>query len=189
MHAWLRHTSIAVVVAIGAAAGLTRVPTHAVMSTTQRDPVYAGMVGQWQGTMEVRDRLDAKHRVRMPAKVRVQPIPESDALELHVTARGETGAEFLDINRLLLNKGLTTAQWGNVRDSMPQRFDVRVNEITSPRAPLQIVLEGERSIDELPSTIRQTVTIAPGEIKILEETRAFGGEFEFSRSYVLRRVA
>jgi hypothetical protein len=175
-------------VAVGAAVAVLRVPAHVVTDTVKRDPVYAGMVGQWQGTVEVRDRLDATHRVKMPATVRVQAMPEADALEMRFTTRTQAGAEHSDTDQLLFNKALTAAQWGNVSDSAPQHFDVLVHDHHPSRAQLRIVMEGEKSVDEIPATVRQTVTLAPGEIHIVQETRMFGREFEFDREYVLRRV-
>jgi len=56
-------------------------------------------------------------------------------------------------------------------------------------SPLQFVMQREGIDAELwPETIRETVTIAPGEIRIVQERKNFGGAFEFRRAYRLRRV-
>ncbi len=180
--------AVGVAVVVAATLAARRVPTHVVTETVRRDPVYAGMVGQWQGTVEVRDSADTHHRVKMPARVRVQPMPKDDALEMQFTTRTESGTEHLDTDRLLLDKALTAAQWGDANDSTPQKFEVLVHDHHPSRALLRLVMEGEKSVDEIPATVRQTVTITPGEIHIVQETRRFGKEFEFDREYVLRRV-
>ena len=176
-------------VASGAIAALVQLPTRVIPATTRRDPVYAGMVGQWQGTLEVRDAHNGAQRVKFPAKVRVQPLPESDALEMHVTARSASGADFSDTDRLLFDKALTAAQWGGLGDSLPLHFDVQIRDSASAATPLRLVLEGETSVDEIPATRRQTVTILPGEIRIVQETRRFGQQFEFDRELRVRRVS
>lgn len=176
------------VVAVAATVALRRVPTQVVTETVRRDPVYAGMVGQWQGTVEVRDRHDARHRVKLPAKVHVQAMPEADALEMRYTTRTEAGAERHDTDTVLLDKALTGGQWGHANDSTPQKFEVMVHDHYPSRALLRLVMEGEKSVDEIPATVRQTVTIMPGEIHIVQETRKFGRDFEFDREVVLRRV-
>ena len=175
-------------------AAATTVRARGVTTTTRRDPVYAGLVGHWQGTVQVRDRRDTTRRVTLSTKVRVRPTPGSDALEMHFTTSNRTGGEWIDTDRLLFDTSMTAAQWGAMADSWPQHFDVQVldpraSTVTSPALPLRLVLEAEGSIDDSPATIRQTMTMRPGEIRIVQETRTDGGSFEFQREYVLRRIA
>jgi hypothetical protein len=188
MRSALLRTAAVIAVTVVVAVALTRVQSRVVTSVTQRDPVYAGMMGQWQGTLEVADQNNSAHRVRRPARVRVQAVPESDALEMHYTTRSAAGADSTDTDRLMLDNALTAGQWGGLSDSLPYKFEVRVHELPTGQSPLRLVLEGEQMGDDIPSTVRQTVTIKPGEIRIVQERRAFGGEFEFERAYVLRRV-
>lgn len=189
----LRVVSLCAVASLVIAAATT-VRTNGVTTTTRRDPVYAGLVGHWQGTVQVRDRWDSTRRVTMSTKVRVQPTPGSDALEMHFTTSNHSGGEWFDTDRLLFDTSMTAAQWGAMADSLPQHFDVRIlgaqpSTESSPALPLRLVLEAEGSIDDCPATIRETVTMRPGEIRIVQETRTDGGTFAFQREYVLRRIA
>lgn len=157
----------------------------------RRDPVYAGMVGKWQGTLEVRDVFDHSRRVTRPASVLVRPVPEADALEMRIATGVGPSATPVTTDRLQLDKAVTAARWGDADDQTPQQFDVKVHEAPeSPTAsqPLRLVLERFGSVDDLPATIRETVTIAPGEIHIVQEARTTGPDFIFQRAYTLRRV-
>ena len=177
------------------------VAAREVSSDQRRDPVYAGLVGQWQGTVET--RVDARinprtgapvvttpsRRITHKTTVRVLPVPGSDVLEMRfVTAAGADTAH-QDTNWLRIDKTLTAAQWGEARDSAPQEFSVTVAHPAKKSAPLELVLEGDQYANDCPSTIRETVTITPGAIRIVQETRVFGGEFIFQRAYSLRRVS
>ena len=73
-------------------------------------------------------------------------------------------------------------------DTGMRHYDVYVADSLTENSPLRLVLERERGGDEVPATIRETVTIAPGEIRIVQELREYGQEFEFQREYVLRRI-
>lgn len=167
---------------------LTYVRPASVTTTQRRDPVYAGLVGQWQGTVEVRDECDSTRRLKRPTRVRVSALPESDALEMHVTTKDAPGHVINDTDQLRLDNELTAAQWGGMGDTEMQHYDVHVADSLTANSPLRIVFERERGGDDIPATIRETVTIAPGELRIVQETRMFGGEFEFQRAYVLRRI-
>lgn len=184
--------------AVGVTIGASGCTAARDVSTDQRrDPVYAGLVGQWQGTVETRvePRNDARNqtaatrRITQNTTVRVLPVPGSDVLEMRFVT--SSGADTLarDTNWLRLDKTLTAAQWGESRGSAPQEFSVSVAQPTADAAPLELVLEGDQYVHDCPSTIRETVTITPGEIRIVQETRVFGGEFIFQRAYLLRRVS
>lgn len=174
-----------------ASAGIMAVSSlrpHAV-TTERRDPVYAGMVGRWQGTVEVRDERVASRRRTRPTEVRVSAVPESDGLSLHVTTKdGADNSVTTETDLLQLDKSLTAAQFGGMGDSEAQHYDVTVADSLTANSPLRLVLEREQSEDDMTVTIRETVTIAPGEIRIVQEMRMFGQEFEFQREYVLRRI-
>jgi len=162
-----------------------------VTSIPRRDPVYAGLVGKWQGTLEERDVTDHSRRITRRASVLVQAVPEADALDMRITAGDGPTWKPVTTDRLQLDKALTAARWGDAGDRTPQQFHVTVHE--SPAAPatsqpLRLVLEGFGSVDDLPATIRETVTIAPGEIRIVQEARTTGERFAFQRAYTLRRV-
>ena len=189
----IRHVSLYAAATFVVAAAVT-VRTHAVTTTTRRDPVYAGLVGHWQGTVQVRDKRDATRRVTLSTKVHVHPTPGSDALEMRFTTSDHSGGESFDTDRLLFDTSMTAAQWGAMADSLPQHFGVHIldpqaSTDSSPAVPLRVVLEAEGSVDDCSATIRQTVTMRPGEIRIVQETRTDGGAFEFQREYVLRRIA
>jgi hypothetical protein len=158
-------------------------------TTTQRDPVYAGLVGRWEGTLEVRDDCAATRRVKRLAVVKVTPEPESDGLALHINTRDSANKVTTETDLLLLDDSLTAAQWGGMGDTEMRHYDVRVADSLTANSPMRVlVLERERGGDEMPATIRETVTIAPGEIRIVQEMRVVGQEFEFQREYVLRRI-
>ena len=158
-------------------------------TTTQRDPVYAGLVGRWEGTVEVRDDCVASRRRKRPTVVRVTPEPASDGLTMQVTTRDSADKVTTETDLLLLNDSLTAAQWGGMGDTEMRHYDVRVADSLTANSPMRVlVLERERGGDEMPATIRETVTIAPGEIRIVQEMRVLGQEFEFQREYVLRRI-
>lgn len=154
---------------------------------SRRDPVYAGMVGEWQGTVEVSDLLDTSKRVTRAAKVRVMPVPGSDMLEMRVETRMGTYTA-ADTNHLRFDKLLTRAQWGDAGDALPQLYSVRRDEEVSRNEPLQLVLETEHAVIDC-MDLRETVTIAPGEIRMVQEVRLHGGTYQFQRAYVLHRVA
>ena len=158
------------------------------VTTTQRDPVYAGLVGRWQGTVEVRDERVASRRVKRPTEVRVSAVPASDGLSLQMTTKDGVDSVTTETDLLQLDKSLTAAQWGGMGDTEMRHYDVRVADSLTAHSPLRLVLERERGGDELPATIRETVTIAPGEIRIVQELREYGQKFEFQREYVLRRI-
>ena len=156
--------------------------------TTQRDPVYAGLVGRWAGTVEVRDDCEASRRRKSPTVVRVTPEPRSDGLSLHVTTRDSADKVTTETDLLLLDDSLTAAQFGGMGDTEMRHYDVHVADSLTANSPMRLVLERERGGDDMPATIRETVTIAPGEIRIVQELRMYGQEFEFQREYVLRRI-
>lgn len=160
-----------------------------VPTSQKRDPVYAGLVGQWQGTVEVRDTANFAKRVKHKAAVRVVPVPGSDVLEMRITTTSGADTVRRDTDWLRLDKSLTAAEWSGERGAEPQQFSVLVNPAKGDAAPLQVVLEGDLNEHDCPSTIRETMTITPGQIKIVQETRVFGGEFVFQRAFLLRRVA
>ncbi len=173
------------------AAALACVQPRDVTSIPRRDPVYAGLVGKWQGTLEERDTRDPTRRVRHATSVVVQAVPEADGLALQFATDDGAAPRRIGTDLLQLDKSLTAARWGDTRDTTPQQFDVIVHEAPpSPtvQQPLRLVLEGVGSVDDLPAMIRETVTIAPGEIHIIQETRTLGARFAFQRAYVLRRV-
>ena len=167
---------------------LASIPSRVANTTQRRDPVYAGMVGQWSGTVEVRDPCDSTRRVRRYTNVRVSALPEADALEMHFTTNDGPGQVVNDTDRLQLDKALTAARWGGMDGVPMQLYAVTVADRLMTNSPFRIVLERERGGEEVPATIRETLTIAPGEIRIVQERRTYGGEFEFQREYVLRRV-
>lgn len=169
--------------------GSACVPTADVPTTVRRDPVYAGLVGQWQGTVEVRDTANQAKRVTHKTAVRVVPVPGSDVLEMRITTTSGLDTVRRDTDWLRLDKSLTAAEWRGARGAEPQQFSVLVNPSKEDAAPLRLVLEGDLNEHDCPSTIRETMTITPGEIRIVQETRVFGGEFVFQRAYLLRRVA
>ena len=177
-------------IAPGAALVYTALHAPTVVTTTQRrDPVYAGMVGQWQGTVEERDDCDSTKRVTRATRVRVSAAPERDGLEMHVVTKDRADRVVTDTDHLQLNNDLTTAKFGGMGDTEMQVYDVRVADSLVKNSPLQFVMQREGIDAELwPETIRETVTIAPGEIRIVQERKNFGGEFEFRRAYRLRRV-
>lgn len=179
--------SLLCAIAVGAYS-LDRFRPHVVTTTAPRDPIYAGMVGHWQGTVESKDQHDATRRLTRSTRVSVSPVPESDALDMRFTTRNPLGPDQVDIDRLHLDNALTMAEWGGISDSVSHCYDVFVADSTSDQSPLQIVLQRERGGEAMPTTIRETVTIAPGQIRILQETRSIGGEFEFERAYVLTRI-
>ncbi|MEQ1693950.1 MAG: hypothetical protein ABMA00_21855 [Gemmatimonas sp.] len=164
------------------------IPSHVVTTTQRRDPVYAGMVGQWQGTVEVLDQCDTTRRVKRSTRVRVSPAPASDALDMHFTTKEGPGRTVSDTDRLQLDNALTAAEWGGMGGDELKHYDVTVADSLTRNSPLRLVLERERGGDQIPATIRETLTIAPGQIRIVQERRTFGGEFEFQREYVLKRV-
>ena len=167
---------------------LASIPSRVATTTERRDPVYAGMVGQWSGTVEVRDQCDSTRRVKRSTRVRVSALPEFDALEMQFTTREEAGQVVNDTDRLQLDKALTAARWGGVDGLEIQHYAVTVADSLMATSPLRLVLERERGGEDIPATIRETLTIAPGEIRIVQERRMYGGEFEFQREYVLKRV-
>lgn len=167
---------------------LASIPSRVATTTERRDPVYAGMVGQWSGTVEVRDQCDSTRRVKRSTKVRVSALPEFDALEMQFTTREEAGQVVNDTDRLQLDKALTAARWGGVDGLEIQHYAVTVADSLMATSPFRLVLERERGGEDIPATIRETLTIAPGEIRIVQERRMYGGEFEFQREYVLKRV-
>jgi hypothetical protein len=167
---------------------LASIPSKVATTTERRDPVYAGMVGQWSGTIEVRDQCDSTRRVKRPTRVRVSALPEFDALEMHFTTREGPGQVVSDIDRLQLDRALTAAQWGGVDGPEVRHYAVTVADSLMANSPFRLVLERERGGEDIPATIRETLTIAPGEIRIVQERRMYGGEFEFQREYVLKRV-
>ncbi len=158
-----------------------------VASMERRDPVYAGLVGKWQGIVEEPDLLDSSRRIRRAASVLVQAVPKSDGLEMHFATGAPASRHKVTTDLLQLDKSMTAARWGDKHDATPQQFDVTLLESSSDRAPLTVVLEGS-SDPGTQVTIRETVTIAPGEIHIVQETRTCGADFAFRRAYVLRRV-
>jgi hypothetical protein len=164
------------------------VQPRAVTTTQRRDPVYAGLVGRWQGTVEVRDERVASRRVTRRTEVRVSPVPASDGLSMHVTTKDGADSVTTETDLLQLDKSLTAAQWGGMGDTEMQHYDVHVADSLTANSPLRLVLERERGGDDMPATIRETVTIAPGEIRIVQELREYGQQFEFQREYVLRRI-
>lgn len=173
------------------AAALACVQPRDVTSIPRRDPVYAGMVGKWQGTLEERDTRDPTRRVRRPARMVVKAVPEADGLALQIATEDSTSPRKTVTDLLQLDQSVTAARWGDTRDTTPQQYDVVVHEAPeSPtvKQPLRLVLEGIGSVDDLPAMIRETVTIAPGEIHIVQEARTRGEHFAFQRAYVLRRV-
>lgn len=176
------------VIAPVCALAIANVRPHSVTTTQRRDPVYATMVGQWQGTIEERDECDSTRRTKRVTHVRVSPVPDSDALELQVTTKDGADRVVRDTDRLQFDEGLTVAQWTGMGDTGMQHYDVHVADSLTANSPWRIVMERERGGDDIPATIRETVTVAPGEIRIVQETRTFGGEFEFQRAYVLRRI-
>ncbi|MBL0170396.1 MAG: hypothetical protein IPP90_06610 [Gemmatimonadaceae bacterium] len=167
---------------------IARIPSHVVSTSQRRDPVYAGLVGQWQGTVEVPDACDTTRRVKRQTRVRVSPAPASDALDMHFTTKDGPGRTVTDTDRLQLDKALTAAEWGGMGGDVLKHYDVYVADSLARNSPLRLVLERERGGNDTPATIRETLTIAPGEIRIVQERRMYGGEFEFQREYVLRRV-
>ncbi len=168
---------------------IASVRPHAVTTTERRDPVYAGLVGRWQGTVEVRDERVASRRRTSPTEVRVSPVPESDGLSMRVTTKDSVdNSVTTETDLLQFDKSLTAAQWGAMGDSPMRHYDVRVADSLTANSPLRLVLEREQSDDDMTVTIRETVTIAPGAIRIVQEMRMSGQEFEFQREYVLRRV-
>lgn len=161
--------------------------TGKVSSMERRDPVYAGLVGKWQGIVEVPDAVDSSRRIRREASVLVQAAPQSDGLEMHFATGDPSFRRHVSTDLLQLDKSMTAARWGHRHDASPQQFDVTVLQYSSAQRPLTVVLEGTSDPGDQ-STIRETVTIAPGEIHIVQETRTRGTAFAFSRAYVLRRV-
>lgn len=178
--------SLCVLLVLSASACL---PSAEVPTTQRRDPVYAGLVGQWQGTVEVRDTANFAKRIKHKTAVRVVPVPGSDVLEMRITTTNGEDTVRRDTDFIRLDKSLTAAEWTGARGTDPQQFSVSVNSAKEDAAPLRLVLEGDVYEHDCPSTIRETMTITPGEIRIVQETRVFGGEFVFQRAYLLRRVA
>jgi hypothetical protein len=154
------------------------------LTPAKRDPVYASLLGEWQGTLEVRDARDRARRLRKPARVEVRPAPRGEALELRMRT-----ADSASVDLLRLNAALTAAErkWGD--EAVLHSYGVHVTDSSSGNAPLTIVLENEQLVNEILSTVRETIAITPGAIVITRQLRPFGGvEFETASTYTLRRV-
>ena len=161
-----------------------------VSTTHRRDPVYAGLVGQWQGTVEVVDAGNSSRRVTRSTQVHVIPVKGSDMLEMRFTTKSAQNGIILNTDRIRLDEALTSAQWGEAIDGTPLEFTVHVDRSPVDNTkPLRLVLEGEGYVSDCADSIRATVTIAPGEIRMVREARTVSGAYVFLSAYSLRRVS
>ncbi|MBL0940471.1 MAG: hypothetical protein IBJ03_16370 [Gemmatimonadaceae bacterium] len=167
-------------------AACVRVPSRQ-ESGPDRDRLYSGLIGQWRGTLEVRDYRDSARRVSLPTELRVLPVPDRDGLELQFRYHDGMGKRVTDESQWHFNKTLTLAEWRGEDDLKTQAYSI-VSHTGGGNAPLRLVLETDGTADSRPARIRETVEVTPGEVRVTKETRKIGESFAFQQKYVLRRA-
>jgi hypothetical protein len=146
------------------------------------------MVGRWKGSLEYKDYQDPTRRVTLPTLLDVTPSADSASLKLRFTYDDGPGKTVYGDELFTMDARATTVAWGSAKDEPRQAYAVQALSADSIGRTFRLLLEGEGTDDGAAATIRETITVARGELRITKETRPAGGSFGFRHQYVFRRV-
>lgn len=152
-----------------------------------RDVLYSDLVGQWRGSIELRDVGHTVSQI-LPSDLIVLPAPDHDGLELRYRARNGSGPVVQSSSHWHFGQALEAAQWGGARDQELQHYAVVERSGGRNGQPLRLVLEGEGLDNNRPARIRQTLEVRTGSLQVRKEVQVNGDTFTFRQALTFHRA-
>ena len=150
-------------------------------------PIYAALNGAWVGALEYRDYSN-NSRVVLPTILDIQQRAGTAELSLHYIYDDGPTKVVQDTEIVTVN--VATATYTVVSDGGKQTDK---DSLVGTAAFLKVgagtlVRSGTGKENGKPVDVRTTMTISPGSLTILKETRVVGGAYQFRDQYQLVRV-
>jgi hypothetical protein len=137
------------------------------------------MVGEWEGHLEYLDYSDNKTRVRLA--VTLACVEAEGGIAYAFTYTEPNG------RKVAGDRNALSVSAGRVRINGD---DWAVSRREGGGRPLTLVLTREGRDDDKPATLRRTLTLSAGELRISNEARAAGAaDFVLRNEYELKRRA
>lgn len=147
--------------------------------------LHGGLIGHWTGTLEYKDYRQPDKRVTLPTIV---DIAASDAggVSLHFTYDDGPGKTVRGEDHFEMGANGETVEWTGVTETPSAIF--RVVSFTASDATMRLVLERQGRDNDMPATLRETLTIDAASFTVLKEVQPPGQDFTFRHAYRLRRT-
>jgi hypothetical protein len=170
-------------------AAIVLVPFAALSLTAQTVPsehVHTAMVGHWVGTLEYQDYSKPNSRVTLPTTLDISERPKG-GVSIRFTYDDGPGKTVTGEDYFVLSDDQTNVDWTGLKETEPEILTVMSFNANDAIRVLTLVMEREGEDNRAPATIRETMTLAEGELTLLKEYRPTGSDFLFRHVFKLKR--
>ncbi len=162
-------------------------PTHVAAQTIPSSKaMHAALGGTWTGTLRYRDYQDSTRFVTLPTVIEATAAADSTNVRLDFIYDDGPGKTVRSSDTFSLNDRARVLRWGPT-DGTRVASTFAVQQF-SGSSTLRLIVEMTGQDDDKTARIRETITVAAGELHILKEVQfsadapwVFRHEYRFNR--------